>query len=109
MTSEASDNYVPCDTVAETLVAGIWAELLVTDRVGALDDLFELGGDSLLMTMAIARIEAACGVLLPIGALFPDASVRGVAARLEEMLLAEIESLSDAEAEALLAQDVDQP
>ena len=87
---------------AEQLVARVYAELLRLDRVEGSDDLFELGGDSMTMTMAIGRIQAVCGIVLPLSALFPDASVRSVAARLEEALAAEIADLSDAEAAALL-------
>jgi acyl carrier protein len=93
---------------AEQLVAQVYAELFRLDRVEVTDDLFELGGDSMTMTMAIGRIEAACGVALPLSALFPDASVRSVAARLEEALAAEIAGLSDAEAAALLGSAVPQ-
>ncbi|WP_345007246.1 non-ribosomal peptide synthetase, partial [Dactylosporangium siamense] len=44
----------PVGPVQEVL-AGIWAEVLGVDRVGAQDDFFELGGHSLLATRVISR------------------------------------------------------
>ena len=40
--------FVAPRTGAERVLAGIWAELLGADRVGAEDNFFELGGDSIL-------------------------------------------------------------
>jgi hypothetical protein len=44
-------------TANERLVAGIWAEVLGHDRIGATDNFFDLGGHSLLSMMVIARIR----------------------------------------------------
>jgi amino acid adenylation domain-containing protein/non-ribosomal peptide synthase protein (TIGR01720 family) len=43
----------------ETVLAGIWAELLQVDRVGVHDNFFELGGDSILSIQAVARANQA--------------------------------------------------
>jgi amino acid adenylation domain-containing protein len=51
--------FVPPRTERESLLAGIWAELLEFDEIGVNDDFFELGGDSLLaMRMALAVEES---------------------------------------------------
>lgn len=42
---------------AEELLAGIWRDLLKTDRVGRLDNFFELGGHSLLVARMIERLH----------------------------------------------------
>ncbi|MBA2893790.1 non-ribosomal peptide synthetase [Nonomuraea soli] len=44
---------------AETLLAGIWADLLEIPAVHRADNFFALGGDSLLATRMIARLRAA--------------------------------------------------
>ena len=51
--------FVAPRTERESLLAGIWAELLEFDEIGVHDDFFELGGDSLLaMRMALAVEES---------------------------------------------------
>jgi amino acid adenylation domain-containing protein len=54
--------YVAPRTPAEEVLAGIWAEVMRTDRVSADADFFALGGHSLLATRVISRVRAAFGV-----------------------------------------------
>ncbi len=85
-------------TDAEQLVTQLWQEVLGLPRVGALDDFFELGGDSLLVTRVVARIRAAVGLDVPIRDAFELSTAAALAARVEELLVAEIEALSEDEA-----------
>ncbi len=64
----------------ETGLAEIWADVLKLDRVGAQDNFFELGGHSLLAVRLVARVAAAFGVKLRIGALFDAPTLREFAA-----------------------------
>lgn len=100
---EARAGYVAPRTDAEALVAGIFAELLAVDQVGANDDFFLLGGHSLLAIRVIARIRAAIDVDLPVRALFERPTVTGFADAVEQALIAEIDRLTDEEAAAKLA------
>ncbi|NEY34579.1 amino acid adenylation domain-containing protein, partial [Streptomyces sp. PRKS01-65] len=52
-------------TGAERLLAGIWAELLGVERVGADDNFFMLGGDSILSIQVVSRARAAGLTLTP--------------------------------------------
>ncbi|APE33201.1 non-ribosomal peptide synthetase [Nocardia mangyaensis] len=69
-------------TPAEEIVAGVFAELLGMARVGADDDYFALGGNSLMATRAIARINEALDAELGIRDLFEAPTVVALAARI---------------------------
>jgi amino acid adenylation domain-containing protein len=74
--------YVEPRTAAERTLAGIWAELLGVERVGAADNFFELGGESLLAVRMIARARAAALPLAPVD-LFQHQTVAELAAAAE--------------------------
>ncbi|MFG2058175.1 amino acid adenylation domain-containing protein [Micromonospora sp. NPDC048930] len=102
-TVPAEDSYVPPRTAAEALVAEVYAEILQVEKVGALDDFFALGGNSLRGMRAMARIRAEVDVELPMRALFSSPVVADLAAQIEEQIAAELDGLSDTEVAALLA------
>ncbi|MFJ1754786.1 amino acid adenylation domain-containing protein [Kitasatospora sp. NPDC088134] len=88
---------------AEQLVVELWQDVLGLPRVGVLDDFFELGGDSLLVTRVAARIRAGVGLDLSIREVFESRTAAALAARIEAALIAEIDALSEAEAAERLA------
>lgn len=53
--------YVAPGAGAEEVVAGLWAELLGVERVGAHDDFFDLGGHSLLAIRMVAALRRLLG------------------------------------------------
>jgi acyl-coenzyme A synthetase/AMP-(fatty) acid ligase len=76
----ASDTPDEPEGETERAIADIWCELLGLDRVGRHDDLFALGGDSLLATRLISRIRSRLGARVTLGTFFEDPTVAGVAA-----------------------------
>ena len=66
----------------EHQIAALWEELFDTRPIGATDDFFELGGNSLLAATFVARLERASGRALSPGALLEGSTVGAVAATL---------------------------
>jgi amino acid adenylation domain-containing protein len=64
-----TEDYVAPRTDEERVLAGIWADVLDIDRVGVTDNFYELGGDSILGIMVVAKARAA-GVSVSAKALF---------------------------------------
>jgi acyl carrier protein len=105
---------VPPRTPVEATVCAIWAEVLGLDQVGIDDPFLDLGGHSLAASQVIAKIAETFHVDLPVSTLFEAPTVAGIAAAIaaslaqdaerepRDRLLAELEQLSDAEAERLL-------
>jgi acyl-CoA synthetase (AMP-forming)/AMP-acid ligase II/acyl carrier protein len=109
-------DFVAPRTPVEEALAEIWAQVLGVERVGVHDDFFELGGDSMLATQIVSRVRRAMQVELAPLSFFETPTVADLAAtvtdRIEEAeredmarILAELEELSEEEAEHLLASD----
>lgn len=69
---------------AEHDIAEVFTAILRLDRVGALDNFFDLGGNSLLALRAQAAIRAAGHASIRIAQFYADASPRGIAKSLSE-------------------------
>ncbi|WP_420644936.1 amino acid adenylation domain-containing protein [Candidatus Leptofilum sp.] len=98
-----NSTFTPPQTQTEAKLAGIWAQTLNRSRIGIHDDFFELGGASVAAVQVIAKIATTFRVNLPLQTIFGAPTVAELAAAVEDQMLAEIESMSDEEAAALLA------
>ncbi len=98
----SSAGFVAPRTAFETTIAGIWAEMLGLETIGANDDFFELGGHSLLAAQVVARLRVAFDVDIPLRAVFEQRTVAEFANEVERVISHRIASLSDDEAERLL-------
>jgi amino acid adenylation domain-containing protein/non-ribosomal peptide synthase protein (TIGR01720 family)/FkbM family methyltransferase len=76
-------SYLAPRTPVEEILAGLWAEILGHERVGAADHFFDLGGHSLLATRVISRLRGAFGVEIPMRDLFAAPVLADFAARIE--------------------------
>lgn len=109
--------YLAPRTPLEEAVAAIWAQVLCVPRVGVQEDFFALGGHSLLATQVVAQVRSDFAVDLPLHSLFTCPTVASLAAEIVGMmgdsegdetarLMAELQDMSDEEAQRLLAEDI---
>ena len=63
----------------ETVLAGIWADVLKAERVGVHDNFFELGGHSLLATQIASRVQKQLQLNVPLRAMFECSTVAELA------------------------------
>ncbi len=96
----AAGAYVAPRNSVEELVAGIWADLLETERVGRHDNFFKLGGYSLVAARMLARLRDVLDLELPLLTLFEAPTLEHFAQAVEEALLAEEGELLASEARA---------
>ncbi|GAA3970270.1 non-ribosomal peptide synthetase [Actinomadura viridis] len=83
---EGGRAYTAPRTAVEKVLARIVAGVLGAERVGADDDFFALGGDSVLATSVIARLrEALDTTSLPVRVVFAERTVARIARRLGEL------------------------
>ncbi len=69
--------FVPPTNEKETALADIWAKVLRLDRVGISDDIFELGGDSLLIFQIVTRASQS-GIALKPKQIFEHRTIRKI-------------------------------
>ena len=81
------DAYVAPRTAAEVRMAAVWERVIGSGPVGARDDFFELGGDSMLALRLLAEIERELGVRLPLAELFVGATVEHLAQCLPQTII----------------------
>jgi acyl transferase domain-containing protein/SAM-dependent methyltransferase/acyl carrier protein len=72
--------YAKPDDGLQSMIVQIWEELLGIDGIGATDDFFELGGDSLLALRFLSRLRDETGVDHPMTRFFNAATAGAVAA-----------------------------
>jgi amino acid adenylation domain-containing protein/non-ribosomal peptide synthase protein (TIGR01720 family) len=71
--------YIAPRNAVEQVLAGIWAQVLGVDRVGAEDNFFDLGGGSILSIGVMSRIRAVLGKALSPRQLFDTPTITGLA------------------------------
>ena len=70
----------------EEIISGIWKQVLKVEPVRPGDNFFEIGGHSLLATQVISRVRNAFGVEIGVISIFQDATVEGLALRVEDAI-----------------------
>ncbi|KKK06536.1 non-ribosomal peptide synthetase [Micromonospora sp. HK10] len=78
-TREVDADYVAPETADQELMASVWAEILGVDRVGATDDFFGLGGDSMRAIRLVGALRDR-GVGITVQDLFQHRTVAALTA-----------------------------
>jgi hypothetical protein len=84
--SAASQAFAAPRTPLETILAGIWADVLRLEQVGIHDNFFALGGDSLLAAHVLTRIHDAMHLEVGVVSLFDAPTVTEMAEYLETLI-----------------------
>jgi acyl carrier protein len=72
---ELDTAYVPPKSRLEHRLAEMWSEIFSLDRIGIHDDFFALGGDSLMATRLVSRIQQVFRIALPMSSVFTAPTV----------------------------------
>ena len=111
---ELSNVYVAPQTALQEVLLTVWAGILHIERIGIQDNLFELGGDSILATQIISRLRDMFRMDLPASILFDAPTIEDLAhymianekrpglAEKTAGLLKQIEGMSEEEVARLL-------
>jgi amino acid adenylation domain-containing protein len=89
-------------TPVEEVLASIWSGVLGVQKIGPDDNFFGLGGDMESAQAVVARVSEAFETEVPLQALVNSPTVAGMALEVDEILLREVESLSEDEARSAL-------
>ncbi len=115
--AELDTPFIAPRTPIERQLAEIWVEVLCLDRVGIHDNFFDLGGHSLTATRIVSQVIKKFQLEVPLQSLFQSPTVAEMAAVITEQqtkklnteelhrILTELETLSDEEAQRLLARE----
>jgi acyl transferase domain-containing protein/acyl carrier protein len=95
--------YVAPRNETECKIADIYQELLGIDGIGIHDNFFDLGGHSLIGIQLISRLRQEFQVELSLRFIFEAPSVAELALIIEEILIGEIEEITEDEAEELVS------
>jgi acyl carrier protein len=108
--------YAAPQTLIEETLVNIWTEVLGISPIGTSDNFFQLGGDSILATQIINRVRADLKVELSFLLFFQQPTITKMAIAITQLqaqivdsdemlqLLAELESLSDEDAQRLISE-----
>jgi len=99
---QAAEEFVAPRSSLEESVAAVWQERLGIDRISVNENFYQLGGDSLLATQIVAELREMFSIDLSLKQFFDKQTISGVAECIEELVIAEVSSLSDAQAQQML-------
>jgi amino acid adenylation domain-containing protein len=73
------ESFVAARTPTETMLAGLWQQVLGLERVSVAEDFFSLGGHSLLASQVLARLRRDHGIEIPFRTFFEAPTIAQLA------------------------------
>jgi Phosphopantetheine attachment site len=99
---ESPSQFVAPRTTVEEMLAEVWSEVLGVTPIGVNHNFFELGGNSILATQVATRLRIRLEIPLPLRSLFEAKTIANLAVKIEDLMIEDINKLSDEEAQQLL-------
>ncbi|HEX8846869.1 MAG TPA: amino acid adenylation domain-containing protein, partial [Pyrinomonadaceae bacterium] len=96
------EEFVAPRTPVEEVLARVWRKVLEVERVSVEANFFELGGHSLLAARVVHLIHQELKINLPLHTIFDEPTIAGLALIAQDIMIEEIENLSEDEAELFL-------
>ncbi|MHC0066349.1 FkbM family methyltransferase [Nostoc sp. UIC 10890] len=90
--------YIAPSNAFEQKIADIWQELLGVEEIGIDDNFFDLGGHSLIATQMVSQLRKDFEVELSLRHIFEAPTVSELSLVIEDMLIGELEELTENEA-----------
>jgi acyl carrier protein len=96
--------YIAPESPVEQALAEIWKEVLSVDRISIHDNFFDLGGHSLLGVQLTSRVRKTFNIELSVRQIFEMATIASLARFIEDVLISEVEALTDEETKRRLSE-----
>ncbi len=99
--SEHKAEFTAPRTALEEVLTKMWIGILGVEKIGIHDNFFQLGGDSILAAQVISQVSERMQVKLSLLGLFDAPTVAETALVIEEIMIEEVERLTEDEARRL--------
>jgi acyl carrier protein len=97
--------FAAAESEMERQIATVWQEILGIEQVGADDNFFDLGGNSLVGLQLIGRINRDLDMSIPLSCIYEYSTVRRQAEMIEEILMIQAVGMDQEQVDASLSGD----
>ncbi len=98
-----NSDFVEPSNAVEHHIANLWQELLGINKIGVEDNFFDLGGHSLIATQIVSQLRQYFQVEISLSHIFAAPTIAELAVVIEDLLIGELEELTEDEAEKLVS------
>ncbi len=106
--AEKDSRYVAPETEIEEWLTKFWMQSLGIKQIGITDNFFDLGGHSMPAVQIVSNINQHFQLNFPIASFFEKPDIKSQSRIVEDLILSEIEAMSDEAVERLSGEQPDQ-